>query len=49
MMSPWFFNMCMDGVFRDVHARVRERIVEIVGLRDSRWRLNQLLYADDTV
>ena len=49
VMSPWLFNMYMDGVVREVNARVQERGVEMIGQEGNVWEVNQLLYADDTV
>lgn len=48
-MSPWLFNMYMDGVVREVNARVMGRGVELVEEDGRRWELSQLLFADDTV
>ena len=41
--------MYMDGVVREVNVRTRERGIKIVEQGGGRWRVNQLLYADDTV
>ena len=49
VMSPWLFNMHMDGVVREVNERVLGRGVESLGQDGNVWRVNQLLYADDTV
>ena len=49
VMSPWLFNLYVDGVVRDVNARVLGRGLELVGDDDHAWELNQLLFADDTV
>ena len=46
-MSPWLFNVYMDGVVREVNARVLGRGLELVG-ENERWEVNQLLFADDT-
>ena len=47
-MSPWLFNMYMDGVVREVNERVLVRGVELVGREGDVWRVNQLSYEDDT-
>ena len=47
-MSPWLFNVYMDGVVREVEARVFGRGVELVEEDGQRWELGQLLFADDT-
>ena len=45
MMSPWLFNMSMDGVVREVNERVLGWGVELVGWEgDVSW-VNKLLYA----
>ena len=48
VMSPWLFNMYIDGVMREMNARVGEVGVEMVGGNGEEWKLNQLLFADDT-
>ena len=48
VMSPWLFNMYMDGVVREVNERLLGRGVELVGQEGDVWRVNQL-YADDAV
>ena len=48
-MSPWLFNMYMDGFLREVNERVLGKGVELVGWEGYVWRVNQLLYADDRV
>ena len=49
VMSPWLFNLYIDGVVREVNARVLGRGVKMIGRDDNEWELNQLLFADDTV
>ena len=49
VMSPWLFNLFIDGVVREVNARVLGRGLGLVDERDYMWELNQLLFADDTV
>ena len=48
-MSPWLFNLYIDGVVREVNARVLGRGLELIDANDNAWQLNQLLFADDTV
>ncbi len=47
VMSPWLFNIYMDGVMREVKGKVGE-----VGVRmydeGRKWVLNSILFADDT-
>ena len=49
VMSPWLFNLCIDGVVRTVNARVLGRGLKLVDGNDNESELNQLLFADDTV
>ena len=49
MMSPWLFNLYIDGVVREVKARVLGRGLKLVNGNDNGWELNQLLFADDAV
>ncbi len=48
VMSPWLFNIYMDGVMREMKGKVGE-----VGVRayveGRKWLLNSILFADDTV
>src|SRR5215469_16752041 len=50
VMSPWLFNVYMDSIVREVK---RECVKEGLNLLSERgevqWRVNMLLYADDTV
>ena len=48
VMSPWLFNVYMDGVVREVNARVQGAGLALVGENGGEWRLSQLLFADDT-
>ena len=47
-MSPWVFNLYMDGVVREVSASVMGRGLELLGANGYSWQLSQLLFADDT-
>jgi len=45
VMLPWLFNDYIDGVVREVNARMLGSLVNA----DSReWNLNRLLFAEDT-
>ena len=48
VMSPWLFNVYMDGVVREVNARVLQRGVRLISDAGMEWEVNQLLFADDT-
>ena len=47
-MSPWLFNVYMDGVVREVNARVLGKGLELLSANGGRFEINQLLFADDT-
>ena len=49
MMSPWLFNLYIDGVVREVNVRVLGRGLKLVDGNENEWELNQLLFVDDTV
>ena len=49
VMSPWLFNIFMDGVVREINARLGERGLGLIeGNGGRNWVLNQVLFADDT-
>ena len=48
VMSPWLFNIYMDGVIREMKARGGEKGVELEG-EGGVWNLATSLFADDTV
>ena len=47
-MSPWLFNVYMDGVVREVNVRVLDKGLELLSMNGGRFEINQLLFADDT-
>ena len=47
-VSPWLFNVYMDGVVREVNARVLGNGLELQSVNGGRFEINQLLFADDT-
>ena len=47
MMSPWLFNVYMDGVVRKVNVRVLGKGLELLSANDRRFEVNQLIFADD--
>ena len=49
VMSPWLFNLYIDGVVREVNARVLGRGLKLLDANGNEWEMNQLLFADDTV
>ena len=48
VMSPWLFNVYMDGVVRKVNVRVLGKGLELLSANSGRFDINQLLFADDT-
>ena len=47
-MSPWLFNLYLDGVIGEVKGRTVD--VGVVLMReDVEWKIPVLLFADDTV
>ena len=46
-MSPWLFNVCIDGVVREGNAKVLEKELELLSVNGGRFEINQL-FADDT-
>ena len=47
-MSPWLFNVYIDGVVREVNVRVLGKGLELLSANGGRFEINQLLFADDT-
>ena len=47
-MSPRFFNVYMDGVFREVNIGVLGKGLELLSANGGRFEINQLLLADHT-
>ena len=48
VMSPWLFNVCMDGLVRDMNVRVLLKGLELLRENGGRFEKKQLLFADDT-
>ena len=46
-MSPWLFNVYMDGVVLEVNVRVLGKGLELLSTNGGRFEINQLLFADD--
>ena len=50
VMSPWLFNLFMDGVMREVRDRVGDVGVDLWdNVRRCKWKVEWLMFADDTV
>ena len=48
VMSPWLFNVYVDGVVREVNVRVLGKGLELLSANGGRFQITQLLFADDT-
>ena len=48
VMSPWLFNVYIDGVVREMNDRVLGKGLELLSANSGRFDINQLLFADDT-
>ena len=48
VMSPWLFNVYMDGVVREVNVRVLGKRFELLSANGGMFEINQLLFVDDT-
>ena len=44
MISPWFFNVYMEGVVREVNVRVLGKGLELLSANGGRLEINQLLF-----
>ena len=47
-MSPWLFNVYMDGVVQEVNVRVLGKGLELLRANGGRFEIKQLLFSDDT-
>ena len=48
VMSPWLFNVYMDGVVLEVNDRMLGKGLDLLRANGGRFETNQLLFADDT-
>ena len=48
VMSPWLFNVHMDGVVCELNVKVLGKGLELLSVNVGRFEINQLLFADDT-
>ena len=46
-MSPWLGDVYMDGVVREVNARVPGKWMELLSVNGGRFEINQLLFEGD--
>ena len=50
VMSPWLFNLFMDGVMKEVRERAGDVGVTLCdSRRNEEWKVEWLMFADDTV
>ena len=47
VMSPWLFNVYIDGVVRGVIVGMLGRGLEQLSVDGGRFEINQLLFADE--
>ena len=48
-MSPFLFNLYLDGIVMEALARTLGRGAKLVGAGEKKWEVSQLQFADDTV
>ena len=48
VMSPWLFNVYIDGVVREVNVMVLGKGLELLSVNDGTFEINQLPFSDDT-
>ena len=48
VVSPWLFDVYMDGVVRVGNARVFGKGLELLSVNGGRFEINHMLFADDT-
>lgn len=48
MISPWLFNVYMDGVLNEVNARMLGRSVILMSDDGREWKMNKLVFSGDT-
>ncbi len=48
VMSPWLFNIFMDGVIREIKAKIVNIGIEM-RIDNAKWKISTKLFADDTV
>ena len=48
VMSPWLFNVYLDGFVREVTVWVLGKLLELRRANDGRFEKNQLLFSEDT-
>ena len=46
-MSPLLFDVCMDGVVREVNVRMLGKGLEMLSVKGGRFDINRQLFADN--
>ena len=46
-MSPWLFNVYIDGVVQEVNVRVLGKGLALLSANGGKFVISQLLFADD--
>ena len=47
-MSPWLFNVYVDGVVQELNVRVLGEGLELLSVNGGMFEINQLLFAGDS-
>ena len=47
-MSPWLFNLFMDGVMKEFKASILNGEVKF-GMRENTGKVSSMVFADDTI
>ena len=48
VMSPWLFNVYMDGVVREENVRELRKGFLLLSANGGKFEINQLLFADNS-
>ena len=48
VISPWLYNVYMDGVVREVNVNVLGKGLELLSTNGGTFEIDQLLFVDDT-
>ena len=48
VMSPWWSNIYMDGVVREVNVGLLGKGLDLLSANGDRFEINQLFFTDDT-
>jgi hypothetical protein len=48
VISPWLFNIFIDGAVKELNTRVMGREAALMSDSGGEWQVNQILYANAT-